>query len=188
METNEVSRDAQAVLDEILSDLPEMVQIPGTTKTVAVSGLKPYTLECLTKLWLERDASQPKTDAETLKSMCIDPYFSIKEACLFVLNGYWRIKLFFGIKWRIWAYWRGYTESQMMPIIQAGKKKIPLTEHWTNMAYSVDMRTDWKKMTMKEAEQYRAELLSVANALSSRSSRSTDEDGGASAVGDTVVS
>lgn len=65
----------------------------------------------------------------------------------------------------------------MMPIIQEGKKKLQLTAHWTNMAFSVDMRMDWKKMTEKEAEQYRAELLSVANQLSSKSSQNTEESG-----------
>lgn len=188
MDTSEVTFNAQKELEEILSNLPDEVLIPNTRKTVKVSGIKPYTLERLTQVWLERDASMPKNGGEVLKSMCIEPYFTIKEACLFVLNGYWKIKFFYPILWRWWAYVREYTESQMMPIIQAGKKKIPLTEHWTNMAYSVDMRMDWKKMTQKEAEQYRAELLSVANALSSRSSQSTASGDGANAVGDTDVS
>ena len=42
------------------------------------------------------------------------------------------------------------------------------------MAYSVDMRADWKGMTEKEAEQYRAELLSVVKRLSSKNSQNTD--------------
>lgn len=188
MNTSEVTFNAQRELEEILSNLPEEITIPNTRKRVKVSGIKPYTLERLTQVWLERDASMPENGGDVLKSMCKEPYFTIKEACLFVLNGYWKIKFFYPIMWRWWAYIREFTESQMMPIIQAGKKKIPLTEHWTNMAYSVDMRMDWKKMTQKEAEQYRAELLSVANVLSSKNSPNTENADGENAAGGTVVS
>lgn len=162
------------------------VLIPFTNRVVKIGWIKPYTIERLTALWVEREMkSVPTNDAETLKSMCKEPYFCIKEACLFYLNGAFRIKFLYPIVWRIWAYLRNYTDEQMMPIIQEGKKKIPLTAHWTIMAYSADMRTDWKNLTEKEAEQYRAELLSVVNRLSSKDSQSTDDGGGASAVGAT---
>ena len=143
-------------------------------------GVRPYTLERLTRLWLERDAAKAPEDApETLKSLCTEPYMSVKEAVIFALNSWWKLHLIYPFKWRIWAYLRGYTEEQMMPIIQEGKKKLPLTAHWTNMAFSVDMRTDWVRMTNKEAEQYRAELLSEAKRLSSKSTPVTGVSGGA---------
>lgn len=178
METDNVKAQSRIDFDELLFDLPSEVHIPGTRRNVRLTGIHPYTIERLTKLWMERDAVEvPDNDAATLKSMCVEPYFSIKEACLFVLNGFFKIKFWYPIMWRIWAYLRGYTEEQMMPIIQEGKKKIPLTAHWTNMAYSVDMRADWKGMTEKEAEQYRAELLSVVKRLSSKNSQNTDDTG-----------
>ena len=175
METTQVNGKERRALNEIMFDLPDVVYIPGTRRKVEVSGLHPYTLERLTQLWVERDARRyPEDSAETLKSMCIEPYFAIKEACLFVLNGFWKIKLLYPLMWRIWAYIREYTEEQVQPIIEAAKKKVPLTSHWMNMAYSVDMRVDWKKMTEKEAEQYRQELISAAKQLSSNDSQSTE--------------
>lgn len=158
---------------DMVFDRPAIVAIPGTKRKVKVAGIKPYTLECLTKLWLERDGSIPDDSADTLKSMCGDPYFVVKQAVLFVLNDYWKIRLFYPVMWRIWAKLRGYTDEQMLPIITEGKKKIPLTAHWTAMAFSVDMRTDWKNLTTKEAEQYQAERLLAARRLSSKNSRST---------------
>ncbi|MEZ3418345.1 MAG: hypothetical protein K1V99_03110 [Bacteroidales bacterium] len=150
-------------------DLPTKVMIPGTNKTVKLRGIKPYTIERLTLLWLKReDLSAGIDSASTMKSLCIEPYFSVKEALLFVLNDYWKINLFLRPMTWWWGKVKGYTEEQMSPIILEGKKKLPLMAHWTNMACSADMRTDWMKMTKKEAEQYRAELLSVANQLSSR--------------------
>lgn len=165
---------AKRVYQGIIDNLPTKVAIPGTRRKVSIRGMRPYTIERLTRLWLERDASIEEESSEILRSLCTAPYFSVKQAVLMTLNSYWSIRLFYGLKWRVWAYLRGYTESQMMPIITEGKKKLPLMAHWTNMAYSVDMRNDWMKMTSKEAELYRAELLSVASRLSSRNSQSTE--------------
>lgn len=164
----------QEYLDTI-HDNPIVVQIPLTRKKVKIRGIKPYTIERLTKVWLDRDAVITSNSADTLKSMAIEPYFTIKQAALFSLNDYWKIRLFY--RWRCfwWGKVKGYTEKQMLPIIEAGKKKIQLTAHWINMASTVDMRSDWIKMTEKEAEQYRAELLSVARQHSSKSTPNTAE-------------
>lgn len=175
---NQPNFSARREMFATVNDIPTEVAISGTKKIVKLRGIKPYTIECLTKLWLEKEVAQEDEAAGVLKSLCLEPYFAVKEACLLVLNDYWKIKILYPIMWRIWGKWRGYTEQQMEPIIAEGKKKLPLTAHWTNMAFSVDMRTDWMKMTSKEAEQYRAELLSVASQLSSKSSRSTEGQNG----------
>ena len=175
--------NARQRLDEIANDTPTKVQIPGTKKQVSLRGVKPYTLERVTKLWIERDAlAVPEDTAETLKSMCSEPYFAVREALYFVLNGWLKINLFHRFMTFWWGKVKGYTDEQMLPIILEGKKKLPLTAHWMIMAYSADMRMDMKKMTKMEAEQYRAELLSVAKQLSSKSSPATEEQGVSSSV------
>lgn len=95
-----------------------------------------------------------------------------------ILNHDIKIRLFYGIYWR-WLSFR-YNEAQIVDVVAAGKKKLPLMAHYETMAYSMDMRTDWMKMTMKEAEQYRAELLSEANRLSSKTSQNTGDRVGGS--------
>ena len=174
---------ARQALDEHTNDTPTVVQIPDTKKSVRISGVKPYTLEKITQLWLKRDSMAiPEDSASTLKSMCAEPYFAVKEALYFVLNDWFKINLFHRFLTFWWAKVKGYTEEQMLPIIMEGKKKLPLTAHWMIMAYSADMRTDMMKMTKKEAEEYRAELLSVAKQLSSKSSLAMGEQGGSSLV------
>ena len=163
-------------------DIPTKVRIPGTKKDVLLRGVKPYTLEKLTRLWLERDLKVAESSSDALKDACIDPYFSVKEALLFVLNDYWKIRLFLPVMTFIWGKVIGYTDEQMTPIIIEGKKKLPLMAHWTNMAYSVDMRTDWMKLTKKEAEQYRAEQISVANQLLSKNIQTMETPGDSSSV------
>ena len=180
----QVSKQARIGLDEIINDRPTRVHIPGTRRYVALKGIKPYTLERLTRLWIERDVeSIPDDAASTLKSMCREPYFAVKEAVILSLNSFWGLRLIYPFKWRIWAFLRGYTEGQMMPIIMEGKKKLPLTAHWTNMVYSSDMRTDWMRMTKVEAEQYRAELLLAQSQPSSKSSPNMDGQDGALGTG-----
>lgn len=162
--------NARLGLNEITEDKPTIVKIPFTQKTVSLRGVKPYTLERITELWIERDSMTiPEDSASTLKSMCSEPYFAIKEALYFVLNSWWKINLFHKFLTFWWGKVKGYTDEQMLPIILEGKKKLPLTTHWMLMAYSADMRMDMKKMTKTEAEQFRAELLSVAKQLSSKS-------------------
>ena len=163
----------------LVENTPSVVHIPGTKRKVKVSGIKPYTMEQLTKLWIERDLAAVKVEdgSDVLKDLAKEPYFAVKEACLIALNGYWGIRLLYPIKWRIWAYWKGYTDEQMLPIIAEGKKKLPLSAHWIIMASSMDMRTDMMMMTKKEAEQYRAELLLAEKQRLSKTSQNTEGQG-----------
>ena len=175
----QVDKDARRGYGELDFNTPTIVGIPGTRRAVKMTGIHPYTISALTRLWIARERDNTPTDsAETLKSMCEEPYFTIKEACLLVLNSWWKIKFIYPFKWRIWAFIHQYTEEQMLPLIVEGKKKLPLTAHWMNMAYSTDMREDWMKMTQKEADQYRAELLSAVKPLLSKNTPVTEGSGG----------
>ena len=131
----QVSKSARRDYDAIVNDIPTEVTIPGTRRTVRIYGIKPYTIECLTRLWLRRDMKVAGSSADELRSLCEEPYFSVKEASLFVLNGYYRIKLLYPILWRIWGRLRGYTDEQMSPIIQEGKKKT--SAHGTLDEYGI---------------------------------------------------
>jgi hypothetical protein len=170
--------NARIGLNEVVEDTATIVEIPGTKKKVSLRGVKPYTMERITKLWLTRDSMAiPEDSASTLKSMCSEPYFAVKEALYFVLNSWWKINLFHRFLTFWWGKVKGYTDEQMLPIIIEGKKKLPLIAHWTIMVYSADMRTDTIKMTKTEAEQFRAELLSAAKRLSSKNSLATEGQG-----------
>ena len=176
--------DLQARVEylNMIEDTPEYVSIPGTRRRVKVTGIKPGTMNYLTRIWIERDIASANVSngAETLRDMCKEPLFAIKEACIIALNSYWKLKLLYPIVWRWWAYVRQYTESQMTPIIVEGKKKLQLRAHYENMVFLLDMRTDMMTMVKKEAEQYRAELLSAERQLSLKTSPNTEGQGGSS--------
>ena len=177
---------------DIVENSVSVVPIKGTKRSVRLRWMKPYTMERITKVWLERDLAAAKIEkgSDVLKDLAKEPYFAFKEAALMILNHDIKIRLFYGIYWRWLAH--KYDETQIAPIIEEGKKKLPLLAHYGTMAYSMDMRTDWMTMTKREAERYRAELLSEARRLSSKTSQNTDApvggSEGGSATSDTVAS
>lgn len=168
---------------DIESNSVSVVPIQGTKKSVRLRWLKPYTIERITQVWIERDlaAAQLEKGADVLKDLVKEPYFAFKEAALMILNHDIKIRLFYPFLWRWLAF--KYSEAQIAPIIAEGKKKLPLMAHYGTMAYSLDMRTDMMKMTKKEAEQYRAELLSEAKRLSAKTSPDMEGPAGGFSVG-----
>lgn len=180
---NQPTLEQRKEYTDIVENTVSIVPIKGTKKSVRIHWMKPYTMERITKVWIERELASARVDegAEVLKDLAKEPYFAFKEAALMILNHDIKIRLFYGIYWRYLAF--KYNEVQMEPIIAEGKKKLPLMAHYYIMAYSLDMRTDMMKMTKKEAEQYRAELLLVEKRRSARTSPSTDGLAGGSDAG-----
>ena len=171
---------------DIVENTATIVPIKGTKKSVKLRWMHPYTMERITKVWIERELASANIEkgSEILKDIAKEPYFAFKEAALMILNHDLKIRLFYGIYWRYLAF--RYNEVQMEPIIAAGKKKVPLMAHYYIMAYSLDMRTDMLKMTKKEAEQYRAELLlAEKRRLSKTSPNMADPAGGLAAGSET---
>lgn len=160
------------------SALPSKVRIPGTKRDITLRELHPGTIEFITKIWIERDLASAKITegADVAKDLAKEPYFAFKEAAAYYLNNDIKLRLIWPFLWRWWA--RRYTESQMVPIIIAGKKKLPLLAHYEIMSYSMDTRTDWVKMTKKEAEQYQAEQVLALKRLSSKTSQPTESQEG----------
>ena len=158
---------------DIVENSVSIVPIKGTKRKVHIRWIKPYTMERITKVWLERDMAAAKVadGPGVLKDLCKEPYFAFKEAALMILNNDIKIRLFYGIYWR-WLAFR-YNETQMEDIILEGKKKLPLMAHYAIMAYSLDMREDMMTMTEKEASQYRAELLLEERRRSAKNSQGT---------------
>ena len=163
---------------DIVENSVSVVPIKGTRRKVRIRWMKPYTIERITKVWIERDLASANINkgSDVLKDLAKEPYFAFKEAALMILNHDIKIRLFYGLYWR-WLAFR-YNETQMVGIIDEGKKKLPLMAHYGILVYSLDMRTDAMKMTKKEAEQYRAELLLGAKQLSAKTSQGTDSHAG----------
>ena len=111
---------------DIVEDSVSVVPIKGTKRTVRLHWIKPYTMERITKVWLERDLASVKVEkgSDVLKDLAKEPYFVFKEAALMILNHDIKIRLFYGIYWRWLAF--KYNEAQMVDIVAEGKKNFRL--------------------------------------------------------------
>ena len=71
-------------------------------------------------------------------------------AALIVLNGFWKIKLFYHFLWRWFYYIKEYGEEELTDILATGKKKVPMNEYYVNTILLTALRDT--SMTMKKTE------------------------------------
>lgn len=87
-------------------------------------------------------------------------YFA-KVTAAALLDGHFKIKLFWWIKWRIiYNFWKLNGEDYLR-IISEVKKKGHQQEYYLAMALAMTMNDTCTMMTMKEAEVFQQELNSV---------------------------
>ena len=134
----------------------ETVNIPGTKDSVKIGYMRGYTLEKLSSisLWIRENVGNldKKSTNEKIK-------IASKEVSYGVLNGM-KIFFFHWIYWRYLYYIKGYNLSQLEPIIEVIKKKIPLMDY--TKAITLALLSDITVMKLSEEEQKvaRQELLS----------------------------
>lgn len=134
----------------ILADTPTTITIPNTRHKVKLGFLRDCTIDKVTQLLLEREAKDENAeDAEGLmRSVAKNPYLNLKIAVCYVLNDYWKIRLFFPLVWRWWAYvWR-LNESQIASVLAEAQKKTAGQLNWysTNMGFVKAIRADLKTL------------------------------------------
>lgn len=142
----------QAVMS-ILNDTPTTVAIPGTRHKVRVGFLRDCTVDRVTSLLLEREEQDEKAkDADDLmRSSAKHPYLNLKIAVCYVLNDYWKLKLWFPLVWRWWAYvWR-LNESQVASVLAEAQKKTAVFLNWYSMSlgFGTAIRADLKTMATR---------------------------------------
>jgi hypothetical protein len=75
-----------------------------------------------------------------------------KVAACIILNGLWSIKLRYWFLWRWFYYVREYTDEQLAPIIEEGKKKVPVEAYYESTILAIGMRDTMMAMTRAEVE------------------------------------
>ena len=150
MEDNQPSLEARQAVMAILNDRPTVVTIPGTRHKVKLGFLRDCTVDKVTELLLEREERDENAeDAEGLmRSNAKHPYLNLKIAVCYALNDYWKLRLFFPLVWRWWAYvWR-LNESQVASILAEAQKKTANHCHWysMNLGFARVIRSDLKTL------------------------------------------
>jgi hypothetical protein len=129
------TEEEQKRLDDVLENSTDYVTIRGKK-----FGIK----------WLHRGTIRKLT--HVLHSCKAEDEVTARCASLIVLNGWWKIKLFHWIYWRM--LWKKYTDDELYGILLIGKKKVESQrlEYWSAFTLLTDMKDTIMTMTRKEAE------------------------------------
>ena len=118
-----------------MNDTPTIVEIPGTKHKVRLGFLRDCTVDKVTHLLLEREEQEEMAESgeELMRSAAKHPYLNLKIAVCYVLNDYWKLRLWFPLVWRWWAYvWR-LNEAQVSAVLDCVKKKTSDFVLWYSM-------------------------------------------------------
>ena len=153
IEEKQPSLEARQAVMAILNDKPTVVTIPGTRHKVKLGFLRDCTVDKVTELLLEREEQEEKAEGaeELMRSNAKHPYLNLKIAVCYVLNDYWKLRLFFPLVWRWWAYvWR-LNESQVASVLAEAQKKTANHCHWYSMSSQLAqaIRSDLKTIATR---------------------------------------
>lgn len=93
-----------------------------------------------------------------LDTFLSDQKLACKVAAIFLLDGYWKMRLKYWFMWRWFYYVRQYSTFELEQVIEEGKKKVPLEQFLKVTMYLTGARDTLMMMRMEEAERILREL------------------------------
>lgn len=138
--------DIQRELDLLAENIPTEVTIPYTNKVYKIGWLHNRTIRKVTQV-LNSKANNPADEDVVL----------CKAMALIVLNGYWKIRLFYPFLWRWFAYVKQYHDYQILPVIETAKKKAPQIPYFLSMTYLTGLKDSLATMSREEVERMHRE-------------------------------
>jgi len=153
-EVDQPSLESQLLYLSMTNDDADEVQILGTKKTYKIRWLKNGQLEKLTRLLLhKKDVDDGKTTGiEVLDEILADCKLACKASAIIILDGFWKMKLFYWLLWRWFYYIKQYDNVQLQPILDAGKKKVPLRQFYGTIISLTEAKDSLMRMRAKEVE------------------------------------
>lgn len=85
-----------------------------------------------------------------------DATLNCKAAALFVLNGFWKVTFLYWFVWRWYYYVRQYKDSELIPLLVIGKKKVDVQGYMTATILLTATRDDMMMMNRQEVEAIQA--------------------------------
>lgn len=151
-------------------DLQELIKNDKTKialsngKVVQISPIRSDAQDLIDDLIVEHDKIAAKVKSGDMSEQDGNRntrMFFSKCVAAILLNGYFKLKLFYGIKWRIIHKFWHLTGSDHLAIIGEAKKKGHQQESYLAMALAMTMNDTCTMLTKKEAEAFQRELNSV---------------------------
>lgn len=129
------THEDEQLLNSVMENEADYVEAGG--RKYRISWLKKGTTRKLTKIMLKKGN---------------DDKITCQGAALIILNDILKIALFYPVLWRWFYYVKQYGDEELMPIIVAGKKKIPVDQYLAATIFLTVMKDTIMTMTKAEAE------------------------------------
>jgi len=139
-EIEQVNTEQQKALDDVLEDSIDYVDVRGKRK--GIKWLRNCTIRKVTHIMLGEHGHESMVNCKCAAAM--------------VLNGYWRIKLWWPILWRWYYYVLQYRDAELRELIEVGKKKVDVESYYLTTTYLTAMKDTMMAMTRKEVEHFLA--------------------------------
>ncbi len=99
--------------------------------------------------------------------------FAVSCKCLAAarLNSYFKIKFFWWILWRIYYYWRSYTDAELMEATAFIKKKVAAEDYLGITILQIGMRETMMQMNREEVAASLQELSTAKVGKSAKTDR-----------------
>lgn len=147
---------AQMMMLSIQNNDASEVMIPGTRKKYKIRWLKNGQLVRLTRLLLRKKdvekEEQKTTGSEVLDSILEDNKLASRAAAIIILDGYWKLLFFYWFLWRWFYYIKQYDNTQLQPILDVGKKKVPLLQFYKTTMSLTEAKDTLMQMRTEEVE------------------------------------
>ena len=122
------SLQSQRTYASIRDNDATIVPVLGTKKKYKIRWLKKGQINKLSRLLIRKSVTDEKDGANDspLDAIREDSKLTCKAAAIYILDGYWKLKFRYWFLWRWFYYIRQYDNTQLQPLLDEGKKKIPL--------------------------------------------------------------
>lgn len=156
---NQPTDEQQLEYSSLVDDTPTVVTILNTKKKYKIRWLRNGQLHKLGQLLIHKQQTDEKDENRTVWDEFVDDNkLACKAAAIYILDGYWKMKFRYWYLWRYFYYIKQYTNAQLQPILDEGKKKVPLTQFYVTTMSLTEARDTLMNMRTKEAEHTLREL------------------------------
>ena len=116
------------------------------------------------------EGTEEVDSGNVLEKFLYDQKLACKAAAIFILDGFWKMKMRYWFLWRWFYYIRQYDCQDLEQLISEGKKKVPVEQFLSVTMYLIGAKDTLMMMRTEEAERILRELTSEASTASPKGS------------------
>ena len=150
--TTEQQRLYVSLRDDDATEVP----ILGTKKKYKLHWLRNGQIEKLSRLLVGKSKTTDNEDGEKRDiqdAILSDNKIACKAAAIFLLNRFWKLRLFYWMKWRWFYYVKEYGQTELFSIIAVGvKKKIVPPLYFETIMLLIGAKDSLMTMRTEEVE------------------------------------